>query len=45
MGWGVKQGLTHRKVYMSDIAATLGAILKIQMPSGNIGSAIQELIK
>ena len=45
MGWGVKQGLTHRKVYMSDIAATLGAILKIQMPSGNVGSAIQELIK
>jgi hypothetical protein len=45
MGWGVKQGLTHRKVYMSDIAATLGAILKIQVPSGNVGSAIQELIK
>ena len=45
MDWGVNQGLTHRKVYMSDIAATLGAILKIQMPSGNVGSAIQELIK
>lgn len=45
MGSGIKQGLTHRKVYMSDIAATLAAILKIQAPNGNVGNAIQELIK
>jgi hypothetical protein len=30
---------------MSDIAATLAALLKIQMPSGNVGSVIHEVIK
>ncbi|MEY4628133.1 MAG: hypothetical protein RLZZ595_459, partial [Bacteroidota bacterium] len=45
MGWGVKQGLSNRKVYMSDIAGTIAALLKIQMPSGNVGTVIQELIK
>jgi predicted AlkP superfamily pyrophosphatase or phosphodiesterase len=45
MGWGVNQGLSHRKVYMSDIAITIAALLKIQMPSGNIGSVIHEVIK
>jgi predicted AlkP superfamily pyrophosphatase or phosphodiesterase len=45
MGWGIKQGASHRKVYMSDIAATVSALLKIQMPSGNVGSVIEEVIK
>ena len=45
MGWGVKQGTSHRTVYMSDIAATVAALLKIQVPSGNVGSVIGELIK
>jgi hypothetical protein len=45
MGWGVKQGLTYRNVYMSDIAGTISALLKIQMPSGNVGKVIYELIK
>lgn len=45
MGWGVKQGYTNRKVYMSDIAGTLAAMLKIQIPSGNVGTAIHEVIK
>lgn len=45
MGWGVKQGVSHRKVYMSDIAGTVAALLKIQMPSGNVGTVIHELIK
>jgi phosphopentomutase len=45
MGWGVKQGLSYRKVYMSDIAGTIAAMLKIQMPSANIGTVIHELIK
>jgi hypothetical protein len=45
MGWGVKPGQTQRKVYMSDIAGTLAAILKIQMPSGNIGTVIHEVVK
>jgi hypothetical protein len=41
----VKQGLTNRNVYMSDIAGTISALLKIQMPSGNVGKVIYELIK
>lgn len=45
MGWGVKQGVSHRRVYMTDIAGTLAALLKIQMPSGNVGDAISELIR
>lgn len=39
-GWNVKKGKTDREVYMTDIAPTLAAMLKIQMPSGNIGKVI-----
>ncbi|MFM7223579.1 MAG: alkaline phosphatase PafA [Bacteroidota bacterium] len=45
MGWGVKQGAGYRKVYMSDIAPTVAALLRIQAPSGNVGTIIHELIK
>ena len=45
MGWGVNQGKTNRKVYMSDIAGTVAAMLKIQMPSGNVGTVIHEVVK
>ncbi len=45
MGWGVNQGKTNRKVYMSDIAGTIAAMLKIQMPSGNVGTVIHEVLK
>jgi predicted AlkP superfamily pyrophosphatase or phosphodiesterase len=45
MGWGIKNGISHRKVYMSDIAGTVSALLKIQMPSGNVGNIIEEVIK
>jgi predicted AlkP superfamily pyrophosphatase or phosphodiesterase len=44
-GWGIKQGKTNRETYMTDIAPTLAALLHIQMPSGSIGSVIQEVIK
>jgi hypothetical protein len=44
-GWGIKQGGTHREIYMTDIAPTLAALLKIQMPNGSIGRVIDELIK
>lgn len=44
-GWGVKQGRSTREVFMTDIAATLAALLKIQMPSGCIGKPISELIR
>ncbi|MFN8251958.1 MAG: alkaline phosphatase PafA [Ferruginibacter sp.] len=44
-GWGVKQGKTYRTTSMADIAPTLAALLKIQMPNGNVGKVITELVK
>jgi predicted AlkP superfamily pyrophosphatase or phosphodiesterase len=44
-GWGVKPGKTNRETYMTDIAPTLAALLKIQMPNGCVGKVITELIK
>ncbi len=45
MGWKVKAGKSNQTYYMTDIAATLAAMLHIQMPSGSIGSPITELNK
>lgn len=44
-GWKIKPGKTNREVYMNDIAPTLAAMLKIQMPNGCTGKAIEEIIK
>ncbi|HSU27562.1 MAG TPA: alkaline phosphatase PafA [Chitinophagaceae bacterium] len=44
-GWGVKQGRLNRETSMTDIAATLAALLHIQMPSGCVGKVIPELMK
>lgn len=44
-GWGIKKGSTHRETYMTDIAATLAALLKIQMPSGCVGKVIEDVMK
>jgi predicted AlkP superfamily pyrophosphatase or phosphodiesterase len=44
MGWKVKHGATNQPTQMTDISATLAAMLHIQMPSGCIGSPILELI-
>ncbi|MER3472180.1 MAG: alkaline phosphatase family protein [Chitinophagaceae bacterium] len=44
-GWGIKHGDTSREVYMTDIAATLAALLHIQMPNGCIGKVIEEVKK
>ncbi len=44
-GWGVKPGKTNRETYMTDIAATIAAMLHIQMPSGCVGKVITELVK
>jgi len=40
MGWNVQHGKTNSITYMSDIAPTIAAMLKIQMPSGNVGKVI-----
>lgn len=44
-GWGIKAGKTNRETYMTDIAATVAALLHIQMPSGCIGKVITEVMK
>lgn len=44
-GWNIKHGSLNRKTYMTDIAPTLAALLKIQEPNGSIGNVITELVK
>jgi hypothetical protein len=44
-GWNVKAGNTKREVYMTDIAATVAAMLHIQMPSGCVGKVIPEVFE
>lgn len=44
-GWGIKQGKSNQEVYMTDIAATLAALLHIQMPSGSIGKPILAVVQ
>lgn len=44
-GWNVKPGALYRETYMTDIAATLAAMLHIQMPNGCIGHVISEVFK
>lgn len=45
MGWGIKKGRSTNQYYMTDIAPTLAALLRIQMPSGAIGKPIGEVMK
>ena len=45
MGWGIQQGKTNKPTHMTDIAATLAALLHIQMPNGCIGQPIDEVLK
>lgn len=44
-GWGVQQGHTNAEVHMTDIAATIAAMLHIQMPNGCIGKVIPEVAR
>lgn len=43
-GAGIKKGQTHRTVNMTDIAPTLAALLRVQMPNGCIGQVITEIL-
>ena len=45
MGWGIKKGESNTTHYMTDIAATVAALLHMQMPSGCIGQPIEEVMK
>lgn len=44
-GWGIKKGKTNRETYMTDISATLSALLHIQMPNGCVGKVIEEVMQ
>ena len=44
-GWNIKPGKSSREVCITDIAPTLAALLKIQMPSGCTGKVIDEIVK
>ncbi len=44
-GWKIKPGKTNRETYMTDIAPTVAALLQIQMPNGNVGKVITEIVK
>jgi len=44
-GWGIKAGKSNEVHYMTDIAATLAALLKIQEPNGSVGKPIIEVLK
>jgi predicted AlkP superfamily pyrophosphatase or phosphodiesterase len=43
MGWNIAHGTTIRATKMTDISATLAALLHIQMPNGCIGNPITEV--
>jgi arylsulfatase A-like enzyme len=44
-GWKIKPGKTNREIYMTDIAPTVAALLRIQMPSGCVGKVIEEVTR
>lgn len=44
MGWGIHHGSLSRETHMTDISATLAALLHIQAPSGCIGQPISEVL-
>ena len=44
-GWNIPAGKTNKKVFMTDIAPTIAAMLHIQMPNGSIGDVIEEVLK
>lgn len=44
-GWGVKPGKDYSRTYITDIAPTISALLKIQEPNGSIGKIVTGLFK
>jgi len=45
MGWHVKQGATNKTTHITDIAATVCAMLHIQAPNSCIGEVIEEVVR
>jgi predicted AlkP superfamily pyrophosphatase or phosphodiesterase len=44
-GWGIKPGKSNKEVNMTDIAPTVAALLRIQMPSGCVGKPILPVLQ
>ncbi|WP_222164992.1 alkaline phosphatase PafA [Edaphocola aurantiacus] len=44
-GWGIKKGASVQPYHMTDIAATIAALLHIQAPNASIGTPITEVLK
>jgi arylsulfatase A-like enzyme len=44
MGWDIHPGASAAVVHMTDIAPTLATLLHIQVPNGNIGTPIADLL-
>jgi predicted AlkP superfamily pyrophosphatase or phosphodiesterase len=44
-GWNIKPGATHRRTSITDIAATLAALLNIQVPNACVGTVITEVLQ
>lgn len=44
-GWGINKGKTNTTNYMTDIAATLAALLHIQAPNACVGKVIDGVLK
>jgi predicted AlkP superfamily pyrophosphatase or phosphodiesterase len=45
MGWGIRHGHSNEQVHMTDIAPTVAALLRIQMPNGCVGRPITTVLK
>lgn len=45
MGWNIKPGKSNKRVFMTDIAPTISALLHIEEPNGNIGKPILEVVQ
>ncbi|MVN20100.1 alkaline phosphatase PafA [Mucilaginibacter arboris] len=45
MGWGIQHGHLNRETHMTDISATVAALLHIQAPNGCIGQPISEVLR
>ena len=44
-GWNISAGKSYRTSYITDIAPTLSALLKIQMPNASVGNVMTEVIR
>jgi predicted AlkP superfamily pyrophosphatase or phosphodiesterase len=44
-GWKIKPGVNYSEVFVTDIAPTLAAFLKISEPNGCVGNVIEGLMK